>query len=212
MIARLETSPTTAAMQADYTLFAKLSPEHRRQVEGLLRPLHVRAGETVFHKGERGNALYLVTQGDLEVLSEDGGFRLTTLHAGQDFGSVSLLSGAPRSASVRALTDVDLRVLSIDDLRGLSNHTSDSAYVALLKNLLVDEGNDLRRSSDDLVHSLRRQLADMRQRLAMGSFIGFVIAIMCVYGFLLRESVGLASSQRGGSTPISIVIVIFYIV
>ena len=203
--------PAAAAVPREYTLFANLSPEQRREVEGLLRPLQIRAGETVVRKGEPGAALYLVVDGEVEVLSEEDGFRLTTLHAGQDFGSLALLSGAPRSASVRAVTDVDLRVLSIADLRALSNQSTDSAYVVLLKNLLVDQGDDLRRSSDNLVQSLRQQVADMRKRLAMGSFMGFVIFIMCLYGFFLRDTVVMAGSHDGESTPISTLILLCYL-
>lgn len=207
-----ESPHAAAAEEIAYTLFAHLSPQQRREVERLLRPLQARAGETVVHKGEPGDALYLVAAGEVEVLSEDGGFRLTTLHAGQDFGSVALLSGAPRSASVRAVTDVELRILSIADLRALSDDSTDSAYVALLRNLLVDQGQELRRSSDDLVESLRRQVADMRKRLAMGSFIGAVIFIMCLYGFFLRDTVVMVGARPGGSTPISVLILLGYLV
>ena len=206
----VETPPAAVAVRREYSLFANLSPQQRREVEGLLKPLHVRAGETVVHRGEPGDALYLVASGEVEILSEDDGFRLTTLHAGQDFGSVALLSGAPRSASVRAVTDADLGVLSIADLRALSNEATDSAYVVLLKNLLIAQGDDLRRSSDNLVQSLRQQVADMRTRLAMGSFIGFVIFIMCIYGFFLRDTVIMAGSHGGQSTPISTLILVCY--
>ncbi len=196
----------------EYRLLATLAPQQRRQVEGLLRPLRARAGEIVVTKGAPADALYLVARGEVEVLSADDGFRLTTVHAGQDFGSVALLNGAPRSASVRAVTDVDLRVLSIDDLRALSNETTDSAYVVLLKNLLIDQGADLQRSSDNLVQSLRQQVAEARTRLAMGSLIGFVIFIMCLYGFFLRDSVMVVSTQQGSSTPISTLILVVYLV
>ncbi len=194
----------------EYALLSTLSPQQRRQVDGLLTSRHVRAGETVVRRGEPGDALYLVERGELEVLSEEGGVRLTTIGAGEDFGSVALLSDAPRSASVRALSDADLRVLSVDHLRALSAEVTDSAYVALLRNMLVTQGADLRRSSDNLVRSLRQQLEDARKRLAMGSILGGAIFIMCVYSFALRDSIVL-TGRTGSSTPASVALIVFYV-
>ena len=66
-------------------------------------------GTRVVTEGEAGNEMYMVCTGRVEVY-RDGpdGVRtaLAVYEPGQFFGEMALLSGAPRNASVRALTPV----------------------------------------------------------------------------------------------------------
>ena len=57
-------------------------------------------GEHVIHKGEMGDALYILREGSVEVILPDG--RTRVLEAGAYFGEMGLLSSAPRTADVRA--------------------------------------------------------------------------------------------------------------
>lgn len=62
------------------------------------------AGDTVMRAGERGRALYLLTEGTLELVitGHRGAPRL--LAATSVFGELSFLDGLPRAATMRALT------------------------------------------------------------------------------------------------------------
>ncbi|RPI23211.1 MAG: hypothetical protein EHM61_20285 [Acidobacteria bacterium] len=69
------------------------------------------AERVLFHQGDPGDCLYIVLEGAVSVYSEseDGGRRqLTLLERGAVFGEMALLTGQPRSASVRTTTDVRL--------------------------------------------------------------------------------------------------------
>ena len=62
-------------------------------------------GTTVFRQGEPGGSVYVIRAGKVRVLKESQGRQrmVTTLGPGDFFGELSLLDGAPRSASaVRA--------------------------------------------------------------------------------------------------------------
>jgi small-conductance mechanosensitive channel len=68
----------------------------------------VKSGETVVRVGEEGASLYLVKEGLMEVRIDTGSGEETAiarLQAGQFFGEMSLLTGAPRTATVRAVTE-----------------------------------------------------------------------------------------------------------
>ncbi len=68
-------------------------------------------GWTLFEEGAAANALYIVTSGSLGVFVNDGagGARLVArLGVGETVGEMAMISGAPRSASVRALRDTSL--------------------------------------------------------------------------------------------------------
>jgi hypothetical protein len=61
----------------------------------------------VVRKGEHGDAMYLILEGELRAftLIDDRETTLTTMGVGEFFGEISLLDQGPRSASVTANTD-----------------------------------------------------------------------------------------------------------
>jgi CRP-like cAMP-binding protein len=72
--------------------------------------LTVNRGHLVVRKDDRTHDLYVVLTGELEVLAEKGGrpARVAEIHAGEIFGEMAVINGAPRSASVMALTPARL--------------------------------------------------------------------------------------------------------
>jgi small-conductance mechanosensitive channel/CRP-like cAMP-binding protein len=77
------------------------------------------AGERIVRQGDTGDSCYVVDGGRAAVLVTDGtGERqVAVLEPGSLFGEMSLLTGEPRSATVRAQGDVRLLVLSVPALR-----------------------------------------------------------------------------------------------
>jgi predicted acylesterase/phospholipase RssA/CRP-like cAMP-binding protein len=85
-----------------------------RECERLTLP----GGACLFRQGDAADALYVVLSGRLEVVSEpEPGSRLVVGELGRDacVGEMSLLTGEPRSATVRAIRDTEL--LRIDSAR-----------------------------------------------------------------------------------------------
>jgi CRP-like cAMP-binding protein len=76
----------------------------------------VPAGMTVIRKGDRGDAMYLIASGAVEIESSSGRVRLAE---GDFFGEWALLSREPRSATVTAVRATDLLVLDADDFQRL---------------------------------------------------------------------------------------------
>ena len=61
-------------------------------------------GEFLFKEGQTGDAMYIITSGNLEVFKENRVIAHRT--AGEYLGEMALLGNKIRSASVRAITDV----------------------------------------------------------------------------------------------------------
>lgn len=71
-----------------------------------MKPVDFRVGDLLVRQGEAGDAYYVIIAGRCHVLFKDAAGRLAELARlgpGQGFGEESLLSGNPRSATVRAL-------------------------------------------------------------------------------------------------------------
>ena len=90
------------------------------------------AREWLFHAGEAADACYIVLSGRLEVVLEtDEGPRVgRVLGPGAALGELALLTGEPRSGSVRALRDS--RLLEIDGDRFAALLERDPAFAAAL--------------------------------------------------------------------------------
>lgn len=114
-------------------LFADLDETSLDLCASALRPRRFRKGETIFHSGDPGDALFLVGDGAVKItIPPDDGSEpaiLTTIGAGGFFGELSLLDGAPRSATAVALEPTETYVLrrdafdSIMDEQPLLRHT-----------------------------------------------------------------------------------------
>jgi hypothetical protein len=73
--------------------------------------IDVKAGDFIFREQELGTEMYIVHEGQVEILQEatnEGSRRLTLLEKGDFFGEMSLLDDMPRNASARAVTDAKL--------------------------------------------------------------------------------------------------------
>jgi CRP-like cAMP-binding protein len=98
-------------------LLTNLSPGQLEDVSRRLRPVRFRQGETVIREGEIGREMYFVESGRVRIERGQGADRviLDELEAGELFGEMSLLSGAPRAATVTAVTDVNLWLMPQED-------------------------------------------------------------------------------------------------
>jgi Na+:H+ antiporter len=94
-------------------LFSALDENARRSVARLLRPRLAFPGEFVVRTGERGDAMYFISSGAVEVRLQP---MPVELGSGDFFGELALLEERPRSADVVALSYCDLLTLAARDL------------------------------------------------------------------------------------------------
>jgi len=106
----------TFAMVARVPLFSGLDAASIADLVGILRARTVPAATIIIRKGDRGDAMYLIASGAVEVDSGAAKFRLGE---GDFFGEMALMSRDPRSATITAVKATDLLVLDADDFRRL---------------------------------------------------------------------------------------------
>ena len=95
-------------------LFRDGDPVFLEQVIMALKPRQAAAGEQLITRGEIGRELYLIEQGEVDVLDENG-LVIKVLTDGDVFGEVGVLLSTPRNATVRARIPTDLYVLEKAD-------------------------------------------------------------------------------------------------
>ena len=87
-------------------------------------------GETIFTEGDAGDQMFSILKGNVTIWK--GGRVIATVSAGQYFGVVSFLLATPRIAAAVALDDVELVMITRQNLAHLMNE-SPEFIMAMLK-------------------------------------------------------------------------------
>lgn len=96
-------------------IFKTLPHEKLSLLVPYLKEDSIPAGATILFRGDPGRSLFMIIEGSVEVTRfNDEGVEYTLAHleAGQAFGEMSLLTGEPRSANVKAASP--LRLLELE--------------------------------------------------------------------------------------------------
>jgi NADH:quinone reductase (non-electrogenic) len=96
-----------------YLLFPPDLAQTRVEQESEINNQHFEPGDIIFHQGDLGDSVYVIEQGDCDVLKEDNGAvkTLATLHAGDYFGEMALLSDKTRNATIQARTAMEVLLI-----------------------------------------------------------------------------------------------------
>ncbi|HYA86252.1 MAG TPA: sigma 54-interacting transcriptional regulator, partial [Nitrospirota bacterium] len=98
-------------------IFKNLSPDILAEIIPRLEERTVPAGSMIIYRGDPGYSLFMILSGSVAAtLRNDEGieYTLSTMEKGDVFGEMALITGEPRSANVRALTDVRMAELYQD--------------------------------------------------------------------------------------------------
>jgi CRP-like cAMP-binding protein/membrane protease YdiL (CAAX protease family) len=182
-------------------LFDNLTDEQLAALAGTISEVRVlSAGDYLMREGEAAHDLFLVQDGELEVLKEEQGedvsrqaHRLAVLTRGMSVGEVSLLDSGARSASVRALIDATVLVLPIARIERLSHGAVPSLDVQMKINLAHQLGRRLRTTNVMTVQALRERLDEAETRAEMGKFLTRVLTGTCLYMFALSATMPLSA-------------------
>jgi small-conductance mechanosensitive channel/CRP-like cAMP-binding protein len=110
-------------------VFAGLPEPARRALAEATNARLFADGEEVVREGERGGTMYIVKRGQVEVMVGPERRQVAVTKAGGYFGEMSLLTGQPRTATVRASGDCQLLEVAAADF---------SAYVRSHPEVLED--------------------------------------------------------------------------
>jgi CPA1 family monovalent cation:H+ antiporter len=113
---RLDLGLEIRGLLSQVPMFAALNAHDLDAVAHLLRPRVSVPGETLIRTGERGDAMYFISSGVVEVHAAG---RRIPLAAGNFFGEMALVMDTPRQADVRASSYCQLLVLQAADFKAM---------------------------------------------------------------------------------------------
>jgi len=96
-------------------LFSQITGEDLAPVALIAAEETRESGEVIFAEGETGDALYLVLDGRVRIDRDEQ--VIAELGERECFGEMSILDGAPRSATATAIEDTNLLKIARDDFQ-----------------------------------------------------------------------------------------------
>jgi CRP/FNR family transcriptional regulator, cyclic AMP receptor protein len=142
-------------------LFGGLGDDTLRELVGALAEVELSPGSTIFQEGEGGREMFVLLDGEVEVLKRskrNREARVAILGPGDWFGEMSILDVLPRSATLRAIAPVRLLRITAHDLSVLYRRDL-RAYTMVVLNVAREMSRRLR-VADGLLAELVANLMD----------------------------------------------------
>jgi len=98
-------------------LFSKLSKRGLEDVARIADELDLPAGKVMAQEGDRGREFFVLLEGAADVTKS--GESINTMHDGDFFGEIALVTQMPRTATVTATTPVRVLVITERDFAAL---------------------------------------------------------------------------------------------
>ncbi len=103
--------------------FHHIPPGNIAQLFSCMQSAQFPAGKIIVRQGNPGDAYFIITEGRVQIVREEPNgiseTEISQLSVGRGFGEEALLSGNPRNATVRALTDVQVMRIGAKDFERL---------------------------------------------------------------------------------------------
>jgi CRP/FNR family transcriptional regulator, cyclic AMP receptor protein len=133
-----------------------------------MNALAFKAGETIISEGDDGDTAFFIVSGSVDVIIGPGAKARTvgTLREGEVFGEMCLIEPGPRSATIRAVTDVECLATSYEDFIAAIEDNPDRA-VAFMKTLVrrLRQMNELMETADPGKRGIRAMVRDWQKSI-----------------------------------------------
>lgn len=131
-----ENKPDIVKLFKDVEIFSEFEDDVLNEFAENMSEIYLKKGETLFNKGDKEHAMYIILDGSVEI--HDNDYIFTTLNSKQFFGEYSLIDSAVRSASVTAVRDSHLLELKQESFNLSTNRRPElwkSVLISLTKRL-----------------------------------------------------------------------------
>jgi len=147
------------------SLFDPLLDEEAQQLTEFIEASDYKSNTNIINANEDGDSMYIIIEGivDVFLVNENKESKVARLGPGQVFGEMSLLTGEPRSATVRTISDVRVLEIKKENLETILKNRPSLAQI--LSDIVVERKqynvkhiNDLPAKKHQLQEEERHQL------------------------------------------------------
>jgi small-conductance mechanosensitive channel/CRP-like cAMP-binding protein len=139
--ARLRETGRIERLLGEVALFTKLTSDQRSALAAKTRKQVFAPGEVIVREGEEGKELFVIHRGQVKVTIS--GDEVSRMSGGKFFGEMSVLTGERRTATVVAVTEVELlaigRVEFQELLEANSGLAEDVSRILALRQMQLEE-------------------------------------------------------------------------
>ncbi len=125
---------TFCTVSEDQGFLTRLDQPARDALEAVGRHLHLGAGQVLFWEGADGGDVFILIEGIVKVVTTAASGSQVILDlvcAGSVLGELSAIDGQPRSASVEAVSPIEVLALRIQDFHSFLEHQPRAAVELL---------------------------------------------------------------------------------
>ena len=153
--------------------FAELSEAEIAQLLAASKSKIYNPGDLLIQRGDGGDSMFVITHGYVEVLvgqadQPDAEIAVAKLREGEFFGEMSLLTGAPRSATIRAITTVRANEISKEAFRGVLQTRPE--LLGVISRIIAERRLHLKLAEEDSEAKTRKGSEQLLER--MRAFFG----------------------------------------
>ncbi len=154
-------APVSSERLREIGIFGGLSDDVLTRLVEKLKPIRVMPGDLLFKEGDAARELYVVIDGEVEVLKKSRrsrDVRVAILGPNDSFGEMSIIDVQPRSATVRAVGPSRLLKMTSEDLDQL--YRNDLKSYALITLNIARELSRRLRVTDGILADFTANLLD----------------------------------------------------
>ena len=163
-----------STLLSNIPLFESLTPDDLAALSARLEERTFAAGEAIFAQGDPGSTLFLIQEGGVEISVGQGKTRvvLATLFPGQYFGELSLMDGAPRSATAAAAKASTLLALDRDDFKEFIKKDPDAALL-----IMAEMGERMRQTNELMTRQVSKNVVEeVEEKATLGQRVADRVA------------------------------------
>jgi uncharacterized membrane protein len=131
-------------------------------------------GDVIFAQGEEGHAMYLIEEGAVDIVAGSASQRVTlaSLFNGQYFGELSLLDGAPRSATAIAARPTLVLALERDDFVEFVKRRPEASL-----SIMHELGERMRATNELMTRTVSRNVVEeAEENISLGDMVADKVA------------------------------------
>src|SRR3990167_1227742 len=165
-------------------IFSNLTKSQVGQLVPFLKKITAKPGEILVKEGELNDEMFILEEGEVEVLKGEANQLLGCLKTGDCFGEMALLEHVPRSATIRATKASKFLVLSSTSLDEIASREK-IIFSTLMKNIATHLSKTVRDTSNLTIATLKKELEITKRYTAMSRFLISLLIFLAIYNLSL---------------------------